>query len=156
MTVIAFSGHRPNKIGGYILPNPTYNYICKEIEKALLELKPEKIISGMALGIDMWAVNIAIKLKIPFIAAIPFIGQENAWPEKSQNIYHALLKLAAEQVIVSPGGYSAAKMQIRNEWMVDKCDTLIGVWDGTPGGTGNCMEYAKSVNKSIFRINPTP
>jgi uncharacterized phage-like protein YoqJ len=44
-------------------------------------------------------------------------------------------------------------MQIRNEWMVDRCDKLIAVWDGSKGGTGNCVDYAKSVNKDIFRID---
>lgn len=153
--IIAFTGHRPNKLGGYKLPNPTYIKVCSAIDAALQEFKPEKIISGMALGIDQWAANIAVKLNIPFIAAIPFAGQEGKWPESSQKTFHALLNKAAEQVIVSPGAYEVAKLQVRNEWMVDRCDLLIAVWDGTKGGTGNCVEYAKSVNKDIFRIDPT-
>lgn len=153
--IVAFTGHRPNKIGGYKLPNPTYNYICQQIEKTLQELKPEKIISGMALGVDQWAANIAVKLGIPFLAAVPFEGQEGAWPEVSQKVFHKLLDKAAEVVIVSPGGYAAPKMQIRNEWMVDHCDKLIAVWDGTPGGTGNCVTYATSKDKEIIRINPS-
>ena len=153
--IIAFSGHRPNKLGGFKVPNPTYNYICQEIEKTLLELKPEKIISGMALGVDQWAANVAIKLGIPFLAAVPFEGQERAWPEASQKVFHKLLDKAAEVVIVSEGGYAAHKMQTRNIWMVDHCDKLIAVWDGTPGGTGNCVNYAISKDKEIIRINPS-
>jgi uncharacterized phage-like protein YoqJ len=154
--IIAFTGHRPNKLGGYKLPNPTYIHICQQIEKHLIELKPEKIISGMALGIDQWAANIAVKLNIPFVAAIPFEGQEKAWPASSQKTYFNLLKKAAEKVIVCEGGYAAYKMQIRNQWMCDKCDILIGVWDGSPGGTGNCIDYAKSINREIIYINPKP
>jgi uncharacterized phage-like protein YoqJ len=156
MITVAFSGHRPNKIGGFKLPNPTYIHICRQIDKTLKELQPEKIISGMALGIDQWAANIAIKLNIPFLAAIPFEGQEKAWPASSQKTYHALLNKAAEKVIVCEGGYAAYKMQIRNEWMCNHCDILIGVWDGTPGGTGNAIAYAKSINKEIIYINPKP
>jgi uncharacterized phage-like protein YoqJ len=152
--IVAFTGHRPDKLGGYKLPNPTYLHVCQQIDKTLRDLKPDKVISGMALGIDQWAAHIAYKLKIPFLAAIPFEGQEKAWPIKSQLTFHLLLKLAAEKVIVSPGGYSAAKMQVRNEWMVDHCDKLIAVWDGTPGGTGNCVNYAKSKNSDIIYINP--
>lgn len=157
MTIIACTGHRPNKIGGYQLPNPTYIHICQQLEKALKELQPEKIISGMALGVDSWFAYIAHKLGILFIAAVPFEGQEKAWPDKSQQTYHALLKLASEVVIVSPGGYSAQKMQIRNEWMINHCDTLIGVFKQTEtnGGTYNCLQYAKSVNKDIYYIDPT-
>lgn len=153
--IIAFTGHRPNKLGGYKIPNPTYNKVCQEIDKALKELKPEKVISGMALGIDQWAAAVAYKLHIPFIAAIPFEGQEKAWPEESQKAFRLLRRLACEEVIVSEGGYSASKMQVRNEWMVDHCDLLIAVWDGTEGGTGNCVKYAESIDRKIYRIDPT-
>ena len=154
--IVAFTGHRPDKLGGYKLPNDTYIRVCQRIDTALKELNPEKVITGMALGVDQWAASIAHKLGIPYLAAIPFEGQEKAWPEASQKTFRLLRKLASEEVIVSPGGYSADKMQVRNIWMVDHCDTLIAVWDGTSGGTGNCVEYAKSVNKEIYYIDPRP
>lgn len=158
MTIVAFAGHRPDKLPnketGYNLPNPTYIHICQQLEKTLLELKPDKAISGMALGVDSYAANVCIKLGIPFIAAIPFIGQEKMWPDKSKKAYHALLSKAAEKVIVCEGAYAPYKMQIRNEWMVNNADILIGVWDGSKGGTGNCIEYAKSIGKKIIIIDP--
>lgn len=156
--IVAFTGHRPDKLPnketGYKLPNPTYVKVCKQIEENLIKLKPEKVISGMALGVDQWAAFIAHKLKIPFLAATPFENQESKWPIESQQIFHKLIKLAAEIVVVSEGGYAANKMQIRNEWMVDHCDILIAVWDGTPGGTANCVKYAQSVKKQIIYIDP--
>ena len=85
---------------------------------------------------------------------IPFEGQEKAWPQSSQKIFNSLVAKAAEKVIVSPGGYSAYKMQVRNEWMVNQCDTLIAVWDKSPGGTANCVAYAKNINKHIIYIDP--
>lgn len=154
--IVAFTGHRPDKLGGYKVPNPIYNFVCQEIDRALRELKPEKVITGMALGIDQWAAYIAHRQGIPFLAAIPFLNQERKWPTQSQKTYQQLLKLAAEKVIVSPGEYSAAKMQIRNEWMVDHCNKLIAIWDGTPGGTANCINYAKSIGREILFIDPKP
>ena len=153
--IIAISGHRSNKIGGYKLPNPTYIKVCREIEKHLKELKPEKVITGMALGVDQWVAMVAHKLNIPYLAAIPFEGQELKWPEASQKTYRLLRKLAAEEVIICSGGYSSAKMQIRNEWMVNNCDILIGIWNKSPGGTANCIEYAKNINKKIIIIDPS-
>lgn len=152
--IVAFTGHRNNKLGGYKIPNPTYIYVCQQIEKTLKELQPEKVITGMALGTDQWTANIAIKLNIPFLAAIPFTGQEKAWPEASQRTYHLLLRKAAEQIIVCEGGYAASKMQTRNEFMVNQCDILIAVWDGTTGGTENCVKYAESIGKKIIYIDP--
>ena len=156
--IIAATGHRPDKLPnkeiGYTLPNPTYNYVYREIEKILLKYNPEKCISGMALGTDQYFAAVCVRLKIPFIAAVPFLGQESMWNTKTQQTYQKLLQRASEVVIVSPGSYSAAKMQIRNEYMVDHCDLLIGVFDGTSGGTKNCLDYAKSKNKEIIIIDP--
>lgn len=152
--IIAFTGHRPDKLGGYKLPNPIYLHVCRQIDQKLRELKPTKVISGMALGVDQWAAYIAYKMVIPFVAAIPFEKQDAKWPHQSKETYNRLRKLASEEVIVSPGGYSVDKMQIRNEWMVDHCDKLIAIWDGSPGGTDNCINYAKSISKEIIFIDP--
>jgi len=38
--------------------------------------------------------------------------------------------------------------------MVDNCDKLVAVWDGTKGGTSHCVGYAKKQGKEIIRINP--
>jgi len=150
----AFTGHRYDKIGGYKLPNPTYIYVCQQIEKTLKELNPQKVISGMALGVDQIAAYISIKLNIPLVAAIPFEGQEKAWPSQSQKTYNMLLSKTSEKVIVCDGGYAANKMQIRNQWMVDNCDILIACFDGSPGGTANCIKYAQSINRDIIYIDP--
>ena len=156
--IVAFTAHRPDKLGGYNLPNPTYLHVCREIDKILRQLKPEKVISGMALGGDQWAANIAFKLKIPVLAAVPFDGQEKKWPEKSQSIYRKLLSKASEIVVISPPGFTVGKMQRRNKWMVDQCDILIAIWDGSAGGTKNCVEYARTVKKpeEIIFIDPRP
>lgn len=155
MKLVAFTGHRPDKLGGYKLPNPTYMHVCREIEKALIQLKPDKIISGMALGVDQWAANIALKLGIPFIAAVPFLGQEGKWPDSSKKIYKMLLDKAAEIVIVSEGGYAAGKLQARNKWMVDHADIVIAVYNGdATGGTANCVKYAKEHDKEMVYITP--
>lgn len=45
-------------------------------------------------------------------------------------------------------------MQNRNKKMVDACDKLIAIFDGTNGGTANCVNYAKYINKEIIIINP--
>ena len=88
--IIGITGLRPPKIGGYKIPNPTYNRICQLTEFAFKELKPNKIITGMALGYDQWSAYIATKLNIPFIAALPFTGQDWNWPDDSQRTYQRL------------------------------------------------------------------
>jgi len=150
--IIAFTGHRPNKLGGYgeTLLITSLRAVIKNI---FLTYKPDYIITGMALGVDTIAAEICLECKIPYIAAIPFVGQESRWPAQSQNHYRDLLKEASSVIVVSDGGYSAEKMQIRNKFMVDHADMLVAVWDGTSGGTANCINYARSLkNKSIYFI----
>ena len=152
--IISFSGHRPVKLGGWRIPNPTYNHVCDKLRELLLQLKPTKAISGMALGFDSWAAEICIELEIPFLAAVPFAGQESRWPEEAQENYRQLLSQAAEIVTVSTGGYTADKMQVRNCWMVDHCEAMIIAFDGSPGGTYNCVKYAQECGRIIHLINP--
>ena len=85
--IAAFTGHRPNKLGGFKIPNPIYNFINDEITRTLTDLKPKKVITGMALGVDQWAAEVCIKLGVPFVAAVPFRGQELYWPEESRKRY---------------------------------------------------------------------
>jgi uncharacterized phage-like protein YoqJ len=152
--IVAATGHRPDKLGGYDYYNPQRVWIREQMKKALVDLGATKTVSGMALGIDQDFAQVSIEMGLPFIAALPFLDQESRWPKSSQDYWWWLLERADDIVIVSPGEYSAAKMQIRNEWMVDNSNVLVGVWDGTPGGTGNCMNYAKTVNASVYRIDP--
>lgn len=151
---VAFTGHRPDKIGGYKIPNPLFDKITKAMKLSLLALKPDIVISGMALGVDQWAAQIAIDLGIPFIAATPCDNQMIMWPQEPRERYEELISKAHEVVCVSPGPYAPWKMQKRNEWMVDNCDALIAVWDRSSGGTANCIKYAMNKKKWIADINP--
>lgn len=153
--IIGFTGHRPDRLGGYVTPNPIYDYVYLETEKFLKELNPEKCISGMALGYDQLAAVICFRLNIPVTAAIPFKGQESRWTRLQQHIYKKMLDKTSEQIIVSEGGFSVEKMHLRNKYIVDKCDLLIACYDGSgEGGTAHCVQYATQQNKKIIYINP--
>ena len=42
-------------------------------------------------------------------------------------------------------------------WMkgaINYSDKVIAVWDGSKGGTGNCVRYAEKCGKEIIRILP--
>ncbi len=150
--IIAGTGHRPDKIGGY--SDKAHELLIVVALKMIEKLKPTKIITGMALGWDMALADAAICEGIPFIAAIPFRGQERLWPTVSKKKYNNLLYLAEKVECVSEGGYSAEKMTIRNMWMVNNCDKVLALWNGTKGGTNNCVSYAVLQNKPIENCWP--
>mgnify|MGYP001212151880 CR=1 FL=1 len=140
--IVSGTGHRLDKLGGYA--SWAYNLLVQLAVMILSALKPKKVISGMAIGWDQALAEAAVKLGIPFVAAIPFKGQESRWPKESQKKYHELLARAAEVVDTSNGQpYHPRRMQVRNEWMVDNSDLVVALFNGTKGGTYNCVKYAK-------------
>lgn len=147
--IIAATGHRPDKLGGYgVNVDRKLRYLAR---KHLEYRKPTKVISGMALGWDMAWAQAAVDLQIPFIAAVPCPDQPRFWPQQSHDRYRDLLARAAEVVVVSEH-YSARNMQRRNEWMVKHCDEVAALWDGSLGGTGNCLAYATKVRKPYINL----
>lgn len=149
--IIAGTGHRPDKLLGYTVA--AENTLIGFARYHLAQLAPEKVISGMALGWDQALAQAALDLRIPLIAAVPFDGFGAKWARSSAYACTVLLCRADEVHIVSdtPG---AAALQKRNEWMVDRADAMLALWDGSWGGTFNCLEYAKK--RRVRAINLWP
>jgi uncharacterized phage-like protein YoqJ len=153
MTRLAVSGHRPDKLGGY--DNEDKFRCIRRHMRSIIELFNEpELISGGALGIDQLWIETGLAMKIPVIAALPFEGYNARWPHFSRQKYQKLLDKCLEVRYISESGYSPQKLQIRNEWMVDNCDVLVAYWTGVPGGTSNCIDYAKKQNKPIMEFYP--
>jgi uncharacterized phage-like protein YoqJ len=153
--IIVATGHRPQKCGGYGMA--AQNRLKEVAIDWLAALRPRGAISGMALGWDTAIVEACLHLGLPYVACIPFRGQESQWPSDSRRAYDNYLRLAAKIIVCSPGEYSPSKMQIRNERMIDLAlqkggpeQTLVlAMWDGTPGGTKNCLLYTRTRVEAI-------
>lgn len=159
MSVVGCTGHRPDKLwigdySGYSALNPLRAWVKSRTRSLLKQLRPIHAVSGMAPGFDQDFVEVCIDMGIPFVAAVPFEGQERMWPPEAQQQYRKQLKLAYEVVIVTEGGYERWKMQARNEWVVDHITDLIAAFDGSPGGTANTVNYANRVQRPVHRIDP--
>jgi uncharacterized phage-like protein YoqJ len=139
--ITAVTGHRPDKCGGYSDAN--MERLTRFAFVHIEQINPKMVISGMALGWDTACARACLRLNIPLWAAIPFEGQESMWPEESQKTYQNLIAKAQKTTVVCTGGFAAWKMQKRNEFMVDNCDNLLELWNGSSGGTRNCDDYAR-------------
>lgn len=149
---ISFTGHRPEKLGGYA---PASALKLRLFARQFLEAHQahiSKVYSGMALGWDQAVAAACVDLKIPFVAAVPFAGQESAWPQSSQAQFRRFLVEASEVVVVCTGGYAAWKMQTRNEFIVDNSRLVVALWDGSSGGTTNCVSYAETQKKLVKNL----
>jgi len=142
------------------LINRATDGVVSKIQKLIEKHKPEFIITGGALGIDTLAALIAIHNGITLVVAIPCKNQEKIWPQKSKDLYLQILNHPnTRPYYVSKEEFTPWCMSKRNEWMVDQLDEhdlLIAVWDGSSGGTENCIEYARKQGKwnNVIHINP--
>lgn len=75
---------------------------------------------------------------------------------KAKKKYKELLTKAKENVVVSLGSYSPAKLHLRNHWIVNHSDQLLAIWNGKQsGGTFECVNFAKTKeNYPITIISP--
>lgn len=109
----------------------------------------------------MWSARIIIALKesiyphIKLISAIPCAKQYEVWKDqRCIDEWHFIVENADVVHYVSEEPYTPWCLQKRNEWMVDNSDYIISVWDGTTGGTYNCIKYARKYDKNILNIDP--
>lgn len=150
--VVAATGHRPQKLGGF--SEEAENSLVDIATTGLAMLQPGLVITGMALGWDMAVARAARSLGIRYVCAIPFKGQESIWPQNRKDMYRELLGSAYKSFVLSEGGFSGKSMQLRNQWMVDNCTLLMAMWDGSTGGTHNCVKYALSVGRPLVNLYP--
>lgn len=150
--IVGVTGHRPDKLGSWDPGHPVVDRVKRALRNALASPWPSLLITGMALGVDQWAAQEAIDLGIPFVAALPCDDFEKTWPLLAQERFQTLVRKAKHAIVVRPGPYHEWKLQRRNEFIVDMCASLIAVWDGSSGGTANCVEYADSVNRPVRRL----
>ncbi len=154
MSIIAVTGHRPDKLGGYTAYD-NHKAIRRHM-KNFLEQAPEGelvLVSGGALGIDQFWIQVGLYLDLPVVAALPFVGYNEKWPREARRKYEKLLDRCDEVRYICEPGYAAWKLQTRNEWMVDHSTSLVAYWNGTPSGTQNCIDYAAVCGKTITQFN---
>ncbi len=146
-----FTGHRPHKLG--ISEQETKKLLLQAIEQAIAG-GYVTFISGMAIGVDLWAAEIVLEKKrtnsnLHIIAALPHPDFEVRWDINTQKLYHYILENADIVKTISEHPYKAC-YQKRNQWMVDRSNLVIAAYNGEKGGTKNTINYA---NQKGIQVN---
>ena len=158
-----FTGHRPQSLPFGFNENDAR---CAALKKALREqiihlIEKENVthfISGMAIGIDMYAAEIVLGLKasypgITLESAIPCENQAEKWTEEQRDRYFDIAAKCDKETMIQCQ-YTPDCMHKRNRYMVDQADFIVAVWDGRPSGTGKTVQYAQRQGKPVKIINP--
>lgn len=145
--IVSITGHRPEKI-------PDFDRLVEPFTGALHDLGATGVIQGMAAGIDLWSAKVSWDNEIPFLCARPW--RTHAPRKADRELYEwALDNCYAHHFVNGATSYPGPWVyQDRNEWMVDRADHVIAFWDGSKGGTANCVKYANKVGKPVTVIDP--
>ena len=157
---VCVTGHRPPELPGGYQGSEKINEFMRAVVVEFYNQGYRTFISGGALGADQIFADAVIVVKaahpdIELIIARPFPSQSCKWPESSQKKFDKICSMADTVIDVSPDPYHPAKMQARNEWMVDHSQCIIALWNGKEhGGTWNCLQYAQKTINPIYHIHP--
>ena len=158
----AFTGHRPGKLPYSLWDgNGQAEKLKERISSAVDGLIAEgfgHFVSGGALGIDTLAALIILEKreKNPFLTleiAVPFPEQDERWTERDKAVYRKILSRADIVTTVSCA-YNPHALRLRNEFMLETCDALIAVFDGSHGGTYQTVSSAYDKGIRTIYIKP--
>lgn len=155
--VIGVTGHRLAKLGmgrRRCYDPIVYEALVSIAQEYLENMEVRGVLTGMAIGWDQAVADACIILGIPFVAAIPFKGQDRKWPHAGRVKYRKILENAAQSRTISKGGYTVDKMMIRNDWIIDNSEGILTLFNekGQAGGTWQAIISAKRKGLDITNV----
>ena len=155
----SFTGHRQEKLTSS--PENVQQWLEEQI-RAAVDDGYFTFITGMAMGVDIWAGEIVVRLRetdsrLHLIAAVPWPGFSARWNAEWKSSYENLIK-KADLVKFVARQYDPSIFVRRNTWMVDHSSRLIAYYNGESGGTKDMIRYAQDngVDTVVWIEEPQP
>ncbi|MDO8725633.1 MAG: macro domain-containing protein [Candidatus Methanoperedens sp.] len=141
---IAFTGHRYLSI----------SQVESHLEKLHKEYTDAIWITGGAVGLDSIAASFAMAhgIRLCLILPFPIHVMSKYWTPDQKRCIQDSWDYAEKTSVLAPA-YDVSVYQRRNERMVDLSDMVAAFWDGSSGGTGNCVRYAQKVGKKMVQFS---
>lgn len=158
--ICAFTGHRPKRLPWGSNEDDPYCQALKIMLRRTVEQAIQRgcchFLCGMALGCDTYFAETVLAVKqdaahIRLEALVPCLDQAEHWSAADRRRYEDLLA-RCDVVTVLEDTYTEGCMQRRNQVMVDRADLLITIWDGSAGGTGSTVRYARKKGLELLSI----
>lgn len=158
---VCFSGHRPEKLPhkgdeNSLAVSRLKSILYKEIYDSVEE-GYTIFITGLARGIDNWAADMVIELKlknpeIRLVCVKPYEDYGENWKGFDKwNLSHILEK--ADEVVSVCESFQKNCMKLRNEYMVNHASKLIAVVSNYRSGTGQTIRYAQKQGLDVRIID---
>jgi hypothetical protein len=152
MPTIGITGHQQ-------LPAATAALVKEALASRLAEVKSLTGIAALAEGADQLFASEVIRRGGDLIAVKPAHHYREIFKDaKAKQRYDQLLRLASEVISLPFEQPSEEAFMAAGREVVDRCDTLMAVWDGQPaaglGGTADVVAYARQQSKPVIRVWP--
>ncbi|MEV6967148.1 hypothetical protein AB0M47_18770 [Hamadaea sp. NPDC051192] len=152
MTRVAVSGHRG-------LPEATERLVNQALRETLGQHGPDLVgISCIADGADQLFAHAVLELGGRLEVVVPATKYRQALPSECWPTYDRLLSEASQVHQLEYTESTSEAHQAASEYMVDRADILVAIWDGLParayGGTADVVAYARDMGKTVEVIWP--
>ncbi|WP_435012483.1 hypothetical protein [Xanthomonas arboricola] len=116
-------------------------------------------LSCLADGSDTIFAEEILAEGITLTAVIPIAEYENLFSKKKRTRYLEILsKCKVFRINEDEKKSNEDAFLEAGEYIADRCDILIAVWDGLPskgkGGTADILKYCLQIRKKVVHINP--
>jgi len=161
MSIVTFTGHRPNHSGNH---QDDLRKLEERMVQEGVNFEEDYFKVGGAPGFDSVALELLLNLKVDskrVIVMVPFLGFERyaTRDESINSVATRLISRARERDIEIReicNGYGLSygqKCYKRNQALVDKSDIIFTNWNGAPkGGTFNTVTLAKRFGLTVVNI----
>ncbi len=146
VNMVAFTGHRHWK----------YSEVKASLDEIVVKYGRDAVwICGGAVGLDSHAAQYTMENGIRLWLVLPFspVVMSKRWNSGQKDLLHKTIKYAEKLSVLSPV-YDVRFYQERNERMVDMSHVLCAFFNGSAGGTANCVRYARYIGQPIDAYHP--
>lgn len=132
------TGYKPHELGIFNEKHPGIIIIKKALEqefRALLEEGLEWVVISGQLGVEIWAAEVILELKIEYpnlkySVITPFLDQQKNWNEVKQQQFSYILNKADFTTSVTKRPYEAPWQFVeKDKFIIQNTDALLLVYD---------------------------
>ena len=151
--IVAWTGHRPDLFFDA-------DAACAVVEQTARDLahagRVDRFLVGGQRGVDTWAAQAAVELRVPFTLILPLEVPEFAagWPAADRAALEEQAERATQVRVV--GGSASQAYTERNRLLAASADLLVAVWTGRAGGgTAETVAFAHQLGTRVHELRLT-
>ena len=146
--IVGVTGHR-------VLPPESLAWVARVLDGTLADASVG--VSCLAPGADSLFAQAVLVRGIPLVVVLPFADYATELDDRRE--FDGLVARAQQVATLERVGTKEDAYLNAGRHLVDRVERLVAVWNGLPavgvGGTGDVVEYARGIGRSVVHIDPT-